>query len=197
MSTSRSLAFYGKLPCAGDFIGRNLEYSTRLCVDKWLAEGFEAFQKANAFWLDRYLTAPVWCFVLPANIWADAPVVGAIMPSVDKVGRYFPFVSFFECTQSESLLNCCGQAIKIAMLMPELLAIEISIDDVLGHLDTPTEEAIHISSKVLDSEAIALSLTSDISYWWRPDERDTSFSCGFADSAHIFSQLFSCEVAVD
>jgi type VI secretion system protein ImpM len=41
-------------------------------------------------WLDAFLEAPVWRFVLPPGMCGPRAVVGLIMPSVDKVGRYFP-----------------------------------------------------------------------------------------------------------
>ena len=41
-------------------------------------------------WLEAFLEAPVWRFILPAGLCGPRAAVGLIMPSVDKVGRYFP-----------------------------------------------------------------------------------------------------------
>jgi type VI secretion system protein ImpM len=41
-------------------------------------------------WLDAFLEAPVWRFILPPGLCGPRAAVGLIMPSVDKVGRYFP-----------------------------------------------------------------------------------------------------------
>ena len=43
----------------------------------------------GAEWQNAFLTAPVWRFWLGADI-AGTTVAGAIMPSVDGVGRYYP-----------------------------------------------------------------------------------------------------------
>ncbi|MBB4011671.1 type VI secretion system protein ImpM [Niveibacterium umoris] len=41
-------------------------------------------------WLDRYLTAPVWRFVLTPGVLGSQGWAGVLLPSVDRVGRYFP-----------------------------------------------------------------------------------------------------------
>ena len=41
-------------------------------------------------WLECFLSAPVWRFALPAGMVASAGWVGLLVPSVDRVGRYFP-----------------------------------------------------------------------------------------------------------
>ena len=41
-------------------------------------------------WLDTYLTGPVWRFVLAAGICGEGAYTGMLVPSVDRVGRYFP-----------------------------------------------------------------------------------------------------------
>ena len=42
-------------------------------------------------WLPIYLTSPIWRFVLSAGLCGGEVVAGVLMPSVDRVGRYFPF----------------------------------------------------------------------------------------------------------
>src|SRR6185295_14860305 len=41
-------------------------------------------------WLDVYLTSPAWRFVGAPGACGPAPVIGLMVPSVDRVGRYFP-----------------------------------------------------------------------------------------------------------
>jgi type VI secretion system protein ImpM len=89
-------AWYGKLPALGDFASRRLEPAFLELWDNWLAAGmFELREREPAAWLDAYLISPTWRFLLmPAclpgalgeHAWA-----GVLMPSVDRVGRYFPF----------------------------------------------------------------------------------------------------------
>ncbi len=42
-------------------------------------------------WLDVYLTSPIWRFALSPNLIGEQSWTGILMPSVDRVGRYFPF----------------------------------------------------------------------------------------------------------
>lgn len=84
--------WYGKLPTLGDFASRRLEPTFIDPWDAWLAEGIAALRaQAESTWLDHYLASPVWRFMLmPGVIGLDTPVAGVLMPSVDRVGRYFP-----------------------------------------------------------------------------------------------------------
>ena len=50
-------------------------------------------------WLQAYLTAPIWRFWLGADI-CGATVVGALMSSLDGVGRYYP-LTLFACADPE------------------------------------------------------------------------------------------------
>jgi type VI secretion system protein ImpM len=85
--------WYGKIPCTGDFISRRLPASFIDAWDLWLQHAIAASRaQLQDRWLDLYLTGPIWRFALmpgalPGNtdMWA-----GVLMPSVDKVGRYFP-----------------------------------------------------------------------------------------------------------
>lgn len=83
---------YGKLPTHGDFIQRNLSSGFVNEWDQWLQHFVSGTREhIGEEWLDIYLTSPIWRFVLSrgvvdANQWA-----GIMIPSVDQVGRYFPF----------------------------------------------------------------------------------------------------------
>jgi len=69
--------WHGKLPSLGDFASRRLPQSFIEPWDGWLAAGLLALREAAPQqWLDAYLGSPSWRFLL--------------MPSVDRVGRYFP-----------------------------------------------------------------------------------------------------------
>lgn len=83
--------FYGKLPQAGDFISRRLPGHFLDPWDEWLQLGITASrEQLTDRWLDIYLTSPIWNFVLGRGLCGEYPWCGLIMPSVDKVGRYFP-----------------------------------------------------------------------------------------------------------
>jgi type VI secretion system protein ImpM len=84
--------FYGKIPARGDFVSKGLTHSFLATWDQWLQSALiTSKEQLGDQWLDFYLTGPIWHFVLSAgicdrNVWA-----GILMPSVDAVGRYFPF----------------------------------------------------------------------------------------------------------
>ena len=82
---------FGKLPNQGDFIQRHLPGSFIEPWDRWLQESIACSrEQLGERWLDIYLTSPMWRFLLSPSIAGQAPWAGVLMPSVDRVGRYFP-----------------------------------------------------------------------------------------------------------
>ena len=85
------VGFFGKLPSHGDFVRRRVADDFVAEWDSWLqqclAQSREALGEA---WLDTYLTSPVWRFALARTVCGAAAVAGILVPSVDRVGRYFP-----------------------------------------------------------------------------------------------------------
>lgn len=51
-------------------------------------------------WVDIWIGAPVWRFALPMLICDRQALLGLWMPSVDKVGRYFPLMIAATCPNS-------------------------------------------------------------------------------------------------
>ena len=82
---------YGKLPARGDFLSRRLDADFVAAWDEWLQRVMrESRELLGARWLECFLSAPVWRFVAPAGMYSKAGWVGVTVPSVDRVGRYFP-----------------------------------------------------------------------------------------------------------
>jgi type VI secretion system protein ImpM len=85
--------WFGKLASLGDFASRRLPGEWVQGVDGWLSQCMHSSTAAlGERWLPAYLGAPVWRFawgpqVVDAHWW-----FGVLMPSCDKVGRYFPLV---------------------------------------------------------------------------------------------------------
>jgi type VI secretion system protein ImpM len=106
MDSSMLTGLYGKLPAHGDFVTRNLNPNFIKVWDEWLQHFISTSQEQiGADWLDIYLTSPIWQFVfspgvIDSNMWA-----GLIMPSVDRVGRYFPISIVRPLPVSESVVN--------------------------------------------------------------------------------------------
>ena len=86
-----SAGFYGKLPSHGDFLSRRLPRQFVEPWDQWLQNGIAASrEQLGKNWLDTFLISPIWHFGLTPGLCGDDAWAGVMMPSVDRVGRYFP-----------------------------------------------------------------------------------------------------------
>jgi type VI secretion system protein ImpM len=96
--------FYGKLPVLGDFVSRRLPNEFITPWDNWLQAALAASrEELGAAWLKRYLTSPIWRFLLSPGVCGDKAVAGIVMPSVDRVGRYYPLTVAVVFDQSPDL----------------------------------------------------------------------------------------------
>jgi type VI secretion system protein ImpM len=83
--------FYGKLPARGDFVRAGLPRDFTDPWDEWLSGVIAASRtRMSDDWLPAFLESPVWRFVLPAGLCGGRAVLGMMLPSVDRAGRYFP-----------------------------------------------------------------------------------------------------------
>jgi len=81
---------FGKLPARRDFVQNGLSREVMELIDPWLQSAVAESRRAlGEGWLEAYLAAPIWRFWLGGSV-AGQTVLGALMPSVDGVGRYFP-----------------------------------------------------------------------------------------------------------
>jgi type VI secretion system ImpM family protein len=85
--------WFGKMPALGDFASRRLPATWVDGWDGWLQR--ELVRSRSVFgdddWLELYLVAPVRRFWLAPRLLAPSGWLGVLMPSVDSVGRHFPF----------------------------------------------------------------------------------------------------------
>jgi type VI secretion system protein ImpM len=153
--------WYGKLPTLGDFASRRLEADFIEPWDLWLGEGLAAQREAlGDDWLDAYLNSPVWRFVLMPGALPgaapDAALAGVLMPSVDRVGRYFPLTLVTRlpvlprsAAEVEVLLGWLHRLEDVAV---DALQDDWSIEDLEGVLEalpapvTPTPWAEHLDA---------------------------------------------------
>jgi type VI secretion system protein ImpM len=85
------LGYHGKVPTHGDFVSRGLPSAFIGTWDVWLQEAIHSSrQQLGDNWLEYYLTSPIYRFALSSGICGDSTWMGTLMPSVDKVGRYYP-----------------------------------------------------------------------------------------------------------
>lgn len=98
-----TLALFGKLPSKRDFVAVDMPRDLLRLWEAWLQGSVSAAQNSlGARWHDTYLTAPIWRFWLGSGL-AGREVVGALMPSLDGVGRFFPLAVFAVAGEGESV----------------------------------------------------------------------------------------------
>ena len=90
LTPDSSAGWYGKLPVLGDFAQRRLPPEFVEAWDAWLAQGLATWQARDDAWLDSYLSGPSWRFILTPGVIGPGAWAGVLMPSCDRVGRYFP-----------------------------------------------------------------------------------------------------------
>lgn len=148
MESEAQPGVYGKLPMHGDFVHRNLPSSFISMWDEWLQLYVAGSQeKMGEEWLDIYLTSPIWRFVLSEGVIDESHWAGIMLPSVDQVGRYYPFSIVMPVPSNLSPLefitlqdNWYGSLEDIAL---QALEQEYTVDDLLSEIDAIE---LHVSS---------------------------------------------------
>lgn len=91
MPPSASVGFFGKVPALGDFVSRRLPRPFIDPWDQWLQAALRSSQETlGENWLSSFLVSPLWRFALSPGLCGPSAWAGVMMPSVDRVGRYYP-----------------------------------------------------------------------------------------------------------
>lgn len=86
-----AVGFYGKIPARGDFVQAGLPRSFIDPWDDWMQRMLASSRTMlGEAWLPAWLEAPVWHFALMPGICGPGAMLGLWLPSVDRIGRYFP-----------------------------------------------------------------------------------------------------------
>jgi type VI secretion system protein ImpM len=151
-------SLFGKLGAKRDFIALVTPRRFLEMWEPWIQACMSASRhQLGAQWQNAFLTAPVWRFWLGADI-SGTTVVGAIMPSVDGVGRYYPLTLLAMADPSHSVpppdLNAQDQWFTAAEeFLLSTLDQAKSFDEISTALDampTPLAEAsVRDSAEVL------------------------------------------------
>jgi type VI secretion system protein ImpM len=186
------IGLFGKLPSHGDFLRRRASDAFVDAWDAWLPECLAASREAlGERWLDVYLTSPAWRFVCAAGACGPASVIGLMVPSVDRVGRYFPFtlvanlphdVNPIAATTSSAAFFDRAERLVIETLAATDIDFE-RFDEQVVKLGDALESIIRPPRVVLDQAAAAM-LDEGAQLWQIP--------IGSASQlAPIFEQLLS------
>src|SRR3989442_8225062 len=167
---------YGKLPSHGDFLSRRVSEAFVRAWDAWLQECMAASRTALGAerWLDVYLTSPAWRFGCAAGTCGPEPLVGLMVPSVDRVGRYFPLTVVAELPQEISLLTAAAtldsffegaERLAIETLAAERIDLD-SFDQHVAGLGSALASANGARTVLLDRAAEGL-LDSNADVLWQ------------------------------
>lgn len=159
-------ALYGKLPARGDFIQRGAlprDFLERW--DEWLQAALtHSREQLGDGWLRAYLNSPVWRFLLSAGCCGERPIGGLVMPSVDRVGRYFPLTLAMVLPQSidvGALPWCAGDWFERAeLLLLEALEDDLDLEDFVARVEALGAPPCPEAPPPLDGERWRLELAS-------------------------------------
>lgn len=169
------VGLYGKLPSHGDFLRRRVSDAFVDLWDPWLQECIAASRSAlGERWLDLYLTSPAWRFVLSADVCGPAAMMGLMVPSVDRVGRYFPLTIATEIPPDIGPLVAAVDGATFLATAEQLLVDTLAEDEVdferfdgrVMRLGESLSEVMRRRSVVLDPSA-ATVLAEAIESGWR------------------------------
>jgi type VI secretion system protein ImpM len=96
-------SLFGKLALKRDFIALSVPREFLGLWEPWMQSCVSASRdRLGDAWLQAYLTAPIWRFWLGAEI-CGATVAGALMSSLDGVGRHYPLTVFAYTTAENAI----------------------------------------------------------------------------------------------
>ncbi len=171
------VGFYGKLPSHGDFLRRRVSDAFVGVWDAWLQECVAASRDALADrWLVVYLTSPAWRFVCAPGACGPSPVAGVMVPSVDRVGRYFPLTLVAELPREVSLIGVpagaeaffeSAERLAVDALSADRLDFE-TFDQQVGQLAETLAGVARTPQIVLDPSADAILGGDGAARWQLP-----------------------------
>ena len=145
MDTASPVGYYGKLPCNGDFLQRTVPQEFVDPWDAWLQECLHASrQELGEHWRDAYLTSALWRFALAEGVCGSGAYAGVMVPSVDRVGRYFPLTVVTQLGSEDCLLDIACDGAR-----PWFESVEALVLQAL--------EAVDLELEAFDAELAALT----------------------------------------
>ncbi len=191
--------FFGKIPAKADFVSGHCPAGFLTVWEPFLMKGLARSRlDLKDAWEEAYMTMPVWRFLLKPEEGGNplpAPVAGAFMPSVDRVGREFP-LTLVVPLEGDSAENGPGEnwyqgleAVLLKMLEDDssLAGLKTAVSD----LPTPgTADVADRPSGYRQLEAMeenASRLTS--SFWCRGGGNEFSFRCDGLPNEAMFARL--------
>jgi type VI secretion system protein ImpM len=132
---------FGKLGAKRDFIALATPRSFLETWEPWVQSSLSASRhRLGEHWQQAFLTAPVWRFWLGADI-CGTTVAGAIMSSLDGMGRYYPLTLHAVAEQGAPILppdiDAQGEWFGLAeSFLLSTLAKDVVFDDIATALES-------------------------------------------------------------
>jgi type VI secretion system protein ImpM len=96
-------ALFGKVSPKRDFVAINAPRRVLAVWEPWIQGGMSASrERLGDDWQPLFLKAPIWRFWLGDEL-CGTTVIGAFMPSLDGIGRYFPLTVFACADEGETI----------------------------------------------------------------------------------------------
>ncbi len=96
-----TIGYSGKIPSKGDFVQSDFNHDFLKHWNEWLQAVIAVSkEQLGKNWINCYLTSPIWHFSLSPGVCCESSVMGTLIPSVDLVGRHFPFTIAIEHNNS-------------------------------------------------------------------------------------------------
>ncbi len=133
---------FGKLPQKRDFVAFDIPRNILEPLENWLQSAVAASRnELGREWQDIYLIAPIWRFWGGRDVFG-VDCTGAIMPSVDQVGRFFPLTLIYHDDSGNGLL-------------PPTFVYD---DEWYGELDARLLQTLE-SEAVIDAKSLTMGLS--------------------------------------
>lgn len=151
MAAAQQTGLFGKLPAHGDFVMRDLPSGFVNAWDEWLQHYIAGSrEQLGEDWLNIYLTSPIWRFAFSAGVIDAAAWAGIMLPSVDRVGRYYPLSAVTrlsaEANPLEFITLQTNWFAEIEEFCLQALNGEMTIDDLSARINS-VDLMIHSSYK--------------------------------------------------
>ena len=147
MNSAAGTGLFGKLPAYGDFVYRDLPSDFIQVLDTFL-QGLVggSREQLGESWLDIYLTSPIWRFAFSEGVADGQSWAGLFLPSVDRVGRYFPFAIARPLPKGASPTDFICSQVPWFDAMEDLalraLEGELNIDELLAEMNLEHRDAM-------------------------------------------------------